>query len=108
MPLRELLKKMIIIKGDATQFDFITFFDSSNKQEKAFVSQLVLECNDCEGPENFEYLFEQFQKKTWKSFVADTKINLDRAQQKNDQETMQKILKQFLAVKEKLLHKGLI
>lgn len=105
-PLRELLKKMMP-QGDAP-FDFMTFFDSASKEEKALISHLILECQDCQGAENFEYLFEQFQKKTWKSFVADTKTHLDQAKQKNDHESTKKILKQFLAVKEKLLRKGLI
>ncbi len=108
IPLQELLKKINKIKGEDAQLDFVKFFDSIDEQEKSLISHLVLECQEYEGPENFEYLFEQFQKKTWKSFVADTKIKLGRAKQENNQETTQKILKQFLMLKEKLLRKGLI
>jgi DNA primase len=108
IPLQDLLKKMLHIKGEDAHVDFVKFFDSVNENEKPLISHLVLECQEYEGPENFEYLFEQFQKKTWKSFVADTKIKLERAKQERDQETTQKILTQFLTLKKKLLGKGLI
>lgn len=107
-PLQILFKKLREIKGDATQLDFVQFFDTANKKEKLLMSQLVLECHEYEGPENFEYLFEQFQKKNWKTFITDTKIKLGRAKQIGDQQEMHHILNNFQKLKKKLLRKGLI
>jgi DNA primase len=106
--LQALFKKLREIKGEASQLDFMLFFDAANEKEKLLMSKLVLECHEYEGPENFEYLFEQFQKKNWKTFITDTKIKLERAKQEGDQQAMHHILDNFQKLKKKLLRKGLI
>ncbi|MEX0939898.1 MAG: DNA primase [Candidatus Babeliales bacterium] len=108
-PLQVFFKKIKTEKkGGTNQFDFVQFFDVLNEKEKILISHLLLECQEYEGPENFEYLLEQFQKKNWKSFVMDTKIKLARAKQAQDEKTMRQILHQFQELKKKLLHKGLV
>ncbi len=106
--LQTLLQKIGHIKGDAPHMDFVRFFDVLNEQEKNLVSHLVLECQEYEGPENLDYLLTQFQKKNWKSFVADTRIKLSRAKQENDQHTIKQVLHRFQELKQKLLSRGLI
>jgi DNA primase len=94
-PLQRLLKKLLKIKGDTPQVDFAHFFEALQDEEKLLVSHLILECQEYEGSENFEYLLSEFQKKTWKSFVADTKIKLDHAQQQNNQKAVQDLVQNF-------------
>lgn len=106
--LQELYKKLMKLHTRDTQADFVMYFEMLTDQEKALISRLVLECHEYEEPENYAYLLEQFQKKMWKSFVADTKIHINRARQAHDQERLKKILTQFQELKEKLLRKGLI
>lgn len=108
-PLRDLLKKLILLKNNPHQsVDFVSFFDQLYEEEKILVSKLILECQEYEEPENIDYLLAQFQKKNWKSFVTNTKIKLNRAHQENNKEATALILEHFQEVKQKLLRRGLI
>lgn len=107
-PLQPLLEKVLRTKGDTPQLDFTQFFDTLDNEEKRLISHLILECQEYEGPENFDYLLSEFQKKTWKTFVANTKIKLEHAQQLGDQKVIKDLLHNFQQLKKKLLHKGLI
>jgi len=107
-PLQKLLKKLIKAKEDTSQIDFTQFFDTLDHEEKQLASNLILECQEYEGSENFEYLLSEFQKKTWKSFVADTTLKLKQAQQSGNTDTVKSLLLSFQNLKKKLLRKGLI
>jgi DNA primase len=107
-PLQELLKKLWQIKGDMSEISFSLFFDTLTYDEKLLISHLVVECQEYEGPENLEYMLAQFQRKTWKSFVTDTKIKLQRLKQEHNNDEAEKILSHFQDLKEKLITRGLI
>ena len=108
VPLQELLKKIQRIKGDTSQLDFAQFFDTLQEQDKLLVSHLVLEGHEYEGSENLDYLLTEFQKKTWKSFVANTKLKLEQAKREQNNQAINQILDQFQQLKKKLLRKGLV
>ncbi|HEX2978349.1 MAG TPA: DNA primase [Candidatus Babeliales bacterium] len=107
-PVRDLLIKLQLLRKESEPVDFSLFFEHLSDQEKVLMSQLLLECHEYDGPENFDYLLTQFQKKNWKSFVTDTKIKLNRAKQENDEPGVQKILTHFQELKQKLVSRGLI
>ncbi|MGE0206524.1 MAG: DNA primase [Candidatus Babeliales bacterium] len=106
-PLKDVLKKTESPDRDSP-FDFMQFFDFLHEPEKRLISNLILECQEYENSENLDYLLAEFQKRTWKNFVADTKKKLELAQQKGDLESIQKQLEHFKQLKEKLIGKGLI
>ena len=108
LPLQKVLKKIQKTKVKTQSLDFTQFFNILQEEEKLLISQLVLECQEYEGPENFEYLLAQFQKRTWKLFVTDTKEKLERARLDQNTTIAQKVLLQFQELKKRLLHKGLI
>lgn len=107
-PLGELYKKLKNLHDQQNKSNFTEFFDVLTDTEKSFVSRLVLECHDYEGPENYHYLLEHFQKKMWKSFVSDTKIKLQRARQTENHQELEKLMHQFQDLKNRLLRKGLV
>jgi len=102
-PLKEILQTLQTKKLDGSSFEFANFFDTISEQEKQFVSQLLLEHDESGDSASYEYLVQQLQKKHWKRIVRDITTKLGQAQQKGDLDTVQRILDNFHALKEKII-----
>jgi len=102
-PLKEILLSLQNRTSDDSSFEFAHFFDTLNEQEKQYVSQLLLEYEESGDAASYEYLVQQFQKKEWKRIVRDISTKLTQAQKKGDLDTVQRILDDFHALKEKII-----
>ncbi len=102
-PLKEILHSLKNKRNDDSSFEFANFFDTLSEQEKQYVSQLLLEHNESDESTSYEYLVQQLQKKQWKRIVRDITTKLTHAQNKGDLDTVQRILDDFHALKEKII-----
>ena len=102
-PLKEILQALQTKKLEGSSFEFADFFDTLSEQEKQFVSQLLLEHEESSDSASYKYLVQQLQKKHWKRIVRDITSKLGHAQQKGDLDTVQRILDDFHALKEKII-----
>ncbi len=107
-PLRDILKRLQVIKRESPQGDFARFFSTLTEQEKRYVSRLLLEYDEVVSPETLEQLLMQLHKKNWKIIVQDIKIRLAHAKKEGNADKVNIILKDFLNLKQKLVDKNFI
>ena len=106
--LRDILKRLKLVKEENASIDFMQFFSLLNESQKLFVSKLLLEHEYDLQADNFEQLLIQFHKKNWKAIVQDMKIKLELAKSIGDTLEVQKILHSFLELKQKMLQENII
>ena len=102
-PLGDILEKLKEAQDSMGSFEFTQFFDTLNENEKRYVSKLLLEHEESITQENFEQLLVQFHKKRWKQIVRSIQTKLTQAKQEGNQEKVQKILSDFITLKQKIL-----
>lgn len=102
-PLKEILYALQNNKLDDNAFEFSEFFDTLNEHQKQYVSKLLLEYQEITNAASFDYLVHQFQKRQWKRIVRDITAKLTCAQKQGDLDTVQRILDDFHALKEKIV-----
>lgn len=107
-PLNALLCQLHESKKANPTLDFIQFFDSLDEKDRHYVSKLLLEFEESSGIIDFDYLLMNLQKKNWKMIVHSLKLKLAEARASDDQQKVEKLLQDFLALKQKMLHKDLI
>lgn len=105
-PLKTIVEKLKSFSGQEEREIFGNFFDTLEAKERLLVHQLLLQ--DQEETLDLENLITQLEKKYWKTMVTTTKSRLARAQADNNQAEVQMVVKEFLELKRRLLHKGLI
>ncbi len=106
-PLKTIVDKLKSLSGQEEREVFGSFFDTLEQKERMLVHQLLLQDQEEESLD-LENLITQLEKKYWKTMVTTTKMRLARAQASNDQAEVQMVVKEFLELKRRLLHKGLI
>lgn len=99
-PLRDILKKLKLIKDGSANIDFIQFFDTLDEHEKKYVSSLLLEHEEAIESDAFEHLVLQLHKKNWKVIVHAIKVKIAQAKNAGDMIAMQKILHDFQELKQ--------
>ncbi len=106
-PLKSLVNKLKSFSGMQEREAFGSFFETLDERERLLVNQLLLQDQEDEDLE-LEALITQLEKKYWKTMVTMTKSRLEEAQARNNQTEVQIVVKEFLELKRRLLHKGLI
>lgn len=107
-PMSTILKKLILAKNTHSSLDFTQFFDMLDSSEQHFVSKILLECANDGSDKDFEQLLLHLHKKHWKLIVHTTKLKLAQAEHSGEKEKIEKILNDFLALKNKMLNKNLV
>lgn len=101
--LRSLLHKVRALSESQRSDDFVHFFDTLEESEKLYISRLLIEL---EGPitiEILEQLVLQLQKKQWKAIVHDIRTKIAHAKQANNEQEVDRLVKDFLNLKQKLM-----
>lgn len=106
-PLKTIVDKLKRFSGKEERELFGSFFDTLEEKERLLVHQLLLQDQQEEALE-LDALITQLEKKYWKTMVTTTKSRLAHAQAENNQTEVQMVVKEFLELKRRLLHKGLI
>lgn len=106
-PLKQIALKLQNIEGNDERILFAHFFDRLTEKEQQLVNRLLVQDYSQEETP-YEMLIELLEKKYWKKIVETTKYRLTQAQKNQDTEQVNKLVKEFLELKKKLLHKGLI
>jgi DNA primase len=101
--LTDILKTVYTLKKAQPDTVFTVLFDRLNQEQKAIASQVLLGSDDVVEQEDFDHLLAQLQKKHWKTIVHDIKIKLEAAKQKGNQEEIEQLVRDFSALKQKLL-----
>lgn len=107
-PLRDILNRLKLLKNENAGIDFIHFFDKLNEHEKQYVSKLLLEHEEDTLPETFEHLLLQLHKKNWKVIVHTITTKLAEAKKMGDQENVERIMQDFLNLKQAIVGKNII
>lgn len=106
--LQTIIEKIKAVKAPVQKDAFILFFDTLEYYEKQVVNQLLLSQEQEENEDDLEHVLLLLEKKYWKTIVGNTKIKIAQAQQDNDAKKVNEIVVSFLALKKKLLRRGLI
>lgn len=107
-PLRDILKKLKMIKEEAPNMNFVAFFDKLSDTEKNYVSKLLFEHEEEILPETFEQLIMQLHKKNWKVIVHSIKTKIAQAKSDGDTAGMAQIMQDFLELKQTMIRKNII
>lgn len=107
-PIKEIFEKFINNIDNRKNHDFVSFFETLKKDDKQYLSKLLLEFEDNIEKKTFEQLFLQFQKKHWKNIVKKIKENLETARKESDENKVAEILEKFYQLKKKILRTDLI
>jgi DNA primase len=102
-PLKTVLEQLRTMYQTNADLNFITFFDALADHERQYVSALLLEQEEQVDDASFDQLLVQFQKKQWKSIVRVIQKQLANAQREGNTEKVDKIVHDFMTLKEKLL-----
>ena len=103
-PLQAILKKLQALKDQNMAADFQQLFEILTLEEKQYVSKLLLADQDTMTPASFEQLLIQLHKKQWKVVTQIVKTKLSLAQQSGNEALVQEILRDFAALKQKVLN----
>lgn len=103
-PLQDILKKLAALKEHNAVSDFQQLFEILTHEEKQYVSKLLLADQDTMNSATFEQLLIQLHKKQWKVVTQIVKTKLALAQQSGNEALVQEILRDFAALKQKVLN----
>lgn len=101
-PLKEILQKVVEQKTDESSFACSPAFDTMSQAEKEYVSKLLLHHDERIDKDYFEQLLAQFQRQQWKQISRSITRQLLKAQQEGNTQTVQKILHDYSALKQKM------
>lgn len=102
-PLQDILRKLAALKERGAASEFQELFEVLTQEEKKYVSSLLLADQDTMNPTSFEQLLIQLHKKQWKVVTQIVKTRLNLAQQSGNEALVQEILRDFAALKQKVL-----
>jgi len=103
-PLRGILKKaMGTMKNTPDGNNFHLFFESLDSNAQLIVSRVIAEHDKQMGDQEFDSFVHELQKKRWQYLVRVIKEELSTADLVDNQEEMNKLLQEFLALKNKFL-----
>lgn len=106
-PVRTLYKKVMhnratVNAQEVDQFEYLT------SDERAIILKLVVHYYAQMDKDQFDQLWVQFQKKQWKSIVAETKQRLHEATQLQNTQAAETIIQNFQELRRSFLRKGLL
>ena len=107
-PLDILLQKWKIFSQNQKTDAFNRFFDSLVDHEKSLVSYLLIDNDHRIDKDNLQDLVIQFYKKRWKTAVNNVKLKLSQTHHITNEQDIAVLLEEFISLKQKMLHKGLI
>lgn len=105
-PLHTVLATLLNAKQADPELDFTQFFSLLAPHEQHHISKMMLEQNDDVQQEDLDNLLAQVRKKYWKRIVHDTTLKITQAKQQADEQTVKKLLDDFLELKKKLIKEG--
>ncbi len=98
-----LLQKLTQLSLNNTTVDFASFFDTLSESEKQYVSKLLVQYEEVTENALLHELLPQLHKQHWKQVVRDIQARLVYAKNANDQQEVQKIMRDFLTLKQKIM-----
>lgn len=104
-PLCDIIALFVQAREQNTQDPFRVFFDALSEKQQHYISKLVLQEEPLDKG-SFEHLFLQWQRKQWKSIVADIKNRLAHAKDTGDEQSMRQLLDEFARLKEVMIQGG--
>lgn len=107
-PLNTLLATLKRAKKSNPGLTFTEYYGLLGTEEQLFISKLLLEGELEPIQKDFDHLMIQLQKKHWKEIVNGIKIKLAQAKREENAEKMNAIMRDFLELKQKMIHKKLI
>lgn len=105
-PYNELLAKIAHILEQNNSFSLHKIQEQLSPEEQSLINQVLFSLEETNIETAFEQMLLQFQKKHWKSIVANIKMKLQKATQDCNNEEVQTIVTAFQAIKLKLLKNG--
>jgi len=106
-PLGVILTKLERAQEANPSVSFAAFFETLTLDEQQLVSSLILAGEQEVSPQEFAHLVAQLQRKYWKRLAHTMKVRLANAKRDADQNTVEKIMREFLELKQLLLSKNL-
>lgn len=82
---------------------FVSFFDSLPTQEQQLVSSILMTEEEEVQPQEFANLVAQLQRKHWKKIAHTLKDQLAQANRDDDKEAVEKIMREFLELKQAIV-----
>ena len=76
-------------------------------ENQRIVSKIIIESQEQVSHETFECLVQQFQKHHWKKMAHDIALKLEVAKRNQSDETVQKLIQEFL-LKKRVLEKNIL
>jgi DNA primase len=107
-PLSGIIKKLHEARKTYPSLDFVQFFDMVEKGDQQQISHILVAFDAHVKPDEFDQLLIALQKKNWKQIVHSMQVQLAREEENVDKEKVEKIIKSFLELKKKIVHKNLI
>jgi DNA primase len=107
-PLSGIIKRLHEARKVNPVLDFVQFFDMVEKTEQQQISHILVAFDADVKPDEFDQLLIALQKKNWKQIVHSMQVQLAREEENADKEKVEKIIKSFLELKKKIVHKNLI
>jgi|SRR5579872_1366054 len=98
-----LLQKLSRLSTENNTIDFATFFDTLSEGEKQYVSKLLVKYEGVTETVLLNELLPQLHKQQWKQIVRNIQARLMYAKNANDQQEIQKIMRDFLILKQKIM-----
>ncbi len=94
---------LLVIRSNIEGISFAKLLDIVTETQKQLISKLLLEhAEDIDAP-LFDILVTQLYKRWWKQIVHDTQIKLASARKENDTLKVEKIVRDFLTCKQKVV-----
>jgi DNA primase len=107
-PLSGIIKRLHEARKVNPVLDFVQFFDMVEKTEQQQISHILVAFDADVKSDEFDQLLIALQKKNWKQIVHSMQVQLAREEENADKEKVEKIIKSFLELKKKIVHKNLI
>jgi DNA primase len=101
--LGHLFQKLTQLSSLNRSIDFATFFDTLSESEKQYVSKLLVSYEGTTEMVLLNELLPQLHKQHWKQVVRDIQARLAYAKNANNQQEVQKIMRDFLILKQKIM-----
>lgn len=101
-PLCDIIALFVQARQNDAKDPFRCFFDKLSEKQQHYISKLVLE-EEPHDKESFKQLFLQWQRKRWKTIVADIKSRLALAKDAGDDQSMRMLLDEFAQLKQVMI-----
>lgn len=104
----DILIKLMQEQATQPSLTFASFFSSLSSEEQHLVSSIMMAEEQEVQPQEFAHLVAQLQRKHWKRIIHALKAQLAEAKRNGNQEAIEKVMREFLELKQAVVHQDLV